>query len=204
MDDRISKRIIIINGKGTSGKDTFVNIVNKYVPTENYSSINLIKKVATQLGYNGGKTMKDRKFLSDMKVLATKYNDSPYNDIIDKVLKFIYCKQNKNQLLFIHIREPKEIQRLVDFCKESNIKVNTLLIKRENIESVEYGNMADDNVYNYDYDFVINNDGTVDDLLNTAIWYLCRILNVPVNYQNNITKYVRMKNGKLQEHVDKF
>ena len=25
-----------------------------------------------------------------------------------------------------------------------------------------------------------------------------------VNYQNNITKYVRMKNGKLQEHVDSF
>ena len=25
-----------------------------------------------------------------------------------------------------------------------------------------------------------------------------------VNYQNNISKYVRMKNGKLQEHVDNF
>ena len=182
MDNLISKRIVIINGKGTSGKDTFVNIVNKYVPTENYSSIDLIRKVATQLGYNGGKTMKDRKFLSDMKVLATEYNDAPYNDIIDRVLKFIYCKQNKNQLLFIHIREPKEIQRLVDFCKESNIEVSTLLIKRENIESVEYGNMADDNVYNYDYDFVINNDGTLDDLLNTAIWYLRRILDIPIEF----------------------
>ena len=89
MDNRTSKRIVIINGKGTSGKDTFVNIVNKYVPTENYSSIDLIRKVATQLGYNGGKTIKDRKFLSDMKVLATEYNDAPYNDIIDRVLKFI-------------------------------------------------------------------------------------------------------------------
>ena len=182
MDNRASKRIVIINGKGTSGKDTFVNIVNNYVPTENYSSIDLIRKVATQLGYNGGKTIKDRKFLSDMKVLATEYNDAPNNDIIDKVLKFIYCKQNKNQLLFIHIREPKEIQRLVDFCKESNIEVSTLLIKRENLESVEYGNMADDNVYNYDYDFVINNDGTLDDLLNTAIWYLRRILDIPIEF----------------------
>ena len=182
MDDRTSKRIVIINGKGTSGKDTFVNIVSNYVPTENYSSIDLIRKVATQLGYNGGKSMKDRKFLSDMKVLATEYNDSPYNDIIDKVLKFIYSKHNKNQLLFIHIREPKEIQRLVDFCKERNIEVSTLLIKRENLESVEYGNMADDNVYNYDYDFVINNDGTLDDLLNTAIWYLRRILDIPIEF----------------------
>ena len=182
MDDRITKRIVIINGKGKSGKDTFVDMCKDYVNTENYSSIDLIKKVATQLGYNGGKTMKDRKFLSDMKVLATEYNDSPYNDIIDKVLKFIYCKQNKNQLLFIHIREPKEIQRLVNFCKESNIEVSTLLIKRENIESVKYGNMADDDVYNYDYDFVINNDGTLDDLLNTAIWYLRRILDIPIEF----------------------
>ena len=71
---------------------------------------------------------------------------------------------------------------MVDFCKESNIEVSTLLIKRENLESVEYGNMADDNVYNYDYDFVINNDGTLDDLLNTAIWYLRRILDIPIEF----------------------
>ena len=42
--------------------------------------------------------------------------------------------------------------------------------------------MADDNVYNYDYDFVINNDGTLDDLLNTAIWYLRRILDIPIEF----------------------
>ena len=151
MDNRASKRIIIINGKGTSGKDTFVNIVNKYVPTENYSSIDLIRKVATQLGYNGGKTMKDRKFLSDMKVLATEYNDAPYNDIIDRVLKFIYCKQNKNQLLFIHIREPEEIKRIVD-----TFGAKTLFIKRENLNDIT-SNSSDGRVSKYKYDYSILN-----------------------------------------------
>ena len=82
MDNRASKRIVIINGKGTSGKDTFANIVNKSAPTENYLSIDLIRKVATQLGYNGGKTMKDRNFLSDMKVLASEYNEKKKKNLL--------------------------------------------------------------------------------------------------------------------------
>ena len=39
MDDRTPKRIVIINGKGKSGKDTFVDMCKDYVNTENYSSI---------------------------------------------------------------------------------------------------------------------------------------------------------------------
>ena len=176
------KQVFIINGKGSVGKDTFVKMVNDYIPSATYSSVDETKYIASLMGWDGRKDAKSRKFLSDLKRLSSEYNDKPYLDVLERINFFFNSMYEEDTLLFVHIREPKEIQRLVDFCKESNIEVSTLLIKRENIESVEYGNMADDNVYNYDYDFVINNDGTLDDLLNTAIWYLRRILDIPIEF----------------------
>lgn len=180
MDFRNTKRIVIINGKGRSGKDTFVYMVKNYISAENYSSIDLIKKVAKQLGYDNGKTMKDRKFLSDLKVLATEYNDAPYNDIINKILRFMYCKNNKNQLLFIHVREPKEIQRLLDFGKMNKIDMSTLLIIRDEIENNTYGNMADDNVNDFIYDYYVYNNESLQDLNNEVLEYLSGFHNFPI------------------------
>ena len=65
------KEIIIINGSGGVGKDTFIAMCDKYTYTKNYSSVDEIKCVARQLGWNGGKTEKDRKFLSDLKLLTS-------------------------------------------------------------------------------------------------------------------------------------
>ena len=39
----MKKQIVIINGSAGVGKDTFVNLVSKYVPTMKYSSIDRIK-----------------------------------------------------------------------------------------------------------------------------------------------------------------
>ena len=70
------KQIFILNGSGGVGKDLFVNMVktsvNKFSPYRvwNYSSIDKVKAIATQIGWSGGKTEKDRKFLSDLKVLT--------------------------------------------------------------------------------------------------------------------------------------
>ena len=107
-----NKKIFIINGKGGSGKDTFVENVDKYVPTDNYSSIESIKQVAELLGWDGGKSDKDRKFLSDLKKLSSDYNDMPYTDILHYISCFLTSMYNEDELLFVHIREPKEIEKV--------------------------------------------------------------------------------------------
>lgn len=60
-------------------------------------------------------------------------------------------KNSDNEIMFIHIREPEEIER-------AKIKFNakTLLIKRESYDNIT-SNSSDANVENYNYDFVINN-----------------------------------------------
>ena len=61
------KNIIIINGTGGSGKDTFVEFVSKYSKVFNFSSVDKVKEVARVIGWSGTKSEKDRKFLSDLK-----------------------------------------------------------------------------------------------------------------------------------------
>lgn len=153
----MSKKIIITNGVACSGKDTFASILNNYITTIKYSSIDRVKEIATLGGYNGEKSEKDRRLLSDLKVLFSEYNDMPFNDvksIVEDFNKGLY----EEDLLLIDIREPHEIERAK---KEFNAR--TILIMNTNVKQIK-SNMADANVYNYKYDYVIENNGTIKDL----------------------------------------
>lgn len=150
------KRIIVINGSGGVGKDQFVNMVGKFAPTENFSSVDKVKEVARLIGWNGGKTEKDRKFLSDLKILVTEYNDMPYESIKSKIQTFL--DDSINSFLFIHIREPREIQRVVE-----EFGALSMLVVRPQVKHIT-SNMADENVFKYEYDIVIDNSGSLSDL----------------------------------------
>ena len=154
----MEKLIIIINGTGGSGKDTFVEFCSKYTKVMNFSSIDRVKEIATLIGWNGGKTDKDRKFLSDLKKLTTEYNDMAFNSIKDCVVRFDNSDTN---ILFIHIREPEEIKRAKDA-----FSAKTLLIKRIGFENIST-NYSDANVDNYNYDYIIENT-TLEELDNNA------------------------------------
>ncbi len=145
----MEKQIIVINGTGGSGKDTFVELCSKYCKVFNFSSIDKIKEIAKLLGWDGGKTEKDRKFLSDLKDLSTKYNDMPYESIKNAINDFY---KTDDLIMFIHVREPKEISRIV-----TDFKAKTVLIKRKKHKIIT-SNFSDANVENYNYDYIIKND----------------------------------------------
>lgn len=161
-------QVIIVNGSGGKGKDTFVELCSEYSITYNYSSVDKIKEVAMMLGWNGAKEEKDRKFLSDLKFLSSNYNNHPL-----EYMKQIYnsCKAFSLDLLFFHIREPKEIE---EAKKIFNAK--TLLIKNSNIQDIKT-NEADANVENYDYDYIIDNDEDLASLEIKAKEFVEEILN---------------------------
>ena len=144
----MEKQIIIINGTGGSGKDTFVEYCMKYAKVINFSSIDKVKEIATLIGWDGEKTERNRKFLSDLKKLTTEYNDMAFNSIKDAVSNF---EVSDNEILFVHIREPEEIARA-----ENSFNAKTLLVKRVGHSNITT-NYSDANVDNYDYDFVIEN-----------------------------------------------
>ncbi len=152
------KNIIVINGYGGSGKDTFVEFVSKYNKVYNFSSVDKVKKIAKLIGWDGQKDEKSRKFLSDLKKLTTDYNDMSFNSIKDAINDF---NNSDKEIMFIHIREPKEIKRIVDIYG-----AKTLFIKRDDIKKVT-SNDSDASVENYNYDYVINNT-SLDKLDNQA------------------------------------
>ena len=157
---KLSKQIFIINGSGGVGKDTFCEKCGHYTDVKVISSIELVKHFATEMGWNGQKTPKDRKFLSDLKDLLTRYNDLPFRDIKRKVNEF--KQDTDNMFLFIHIREPKEIERA-----KNEFNAKTVLVWNKNVSLIN-SNHADANVYDYTYDVLIDNSGTLEELEHEA------------------------------------
>lgn len=166
-------KIYILNGKAGSGKTTFFKLIEEkcrnYV--YNYSTVDLVKKVAYGCGWNGEKTPENRKFLSDLKDLLTEWNDVPYKDCLKEIKRItsladIYDVEHDDWAIFIDCREPKEIQKFVD-----RLGAKTIFIDRK-IEDYNASNHADANVENFEYDIVINNNGTLEDLAAVAMNFI--------------------------------
>ena len=161
-------KIIVINGYAGTGKSTFVNFckcqAGKDQNVYELSTIDCIKKIAKDIGWNGEKTRRDRKFLSDLKDLLTDYNDYPHQLILNQIneIQEISYKP-ENLVIFVHCREPKEIGRF-----QEELNAMTLIIRRADAENVIQINHADAGVFDLIYDVEIwNNDG-LDELKKDA------------------------------------
>ena len=161
----MNKQVIIINGSGGSGKDQLVKLISQQYKTTNISSVDKVKLAAEVLGWDGSKEETDRKFLSDLKLLSAEYCNHPFLYMYEKIRIF---QNDDNDLLFLHIREPKEIQQVKLECIRLGVICKTLLINRKEVGIIK-SNMADGNVENYNYDYIIHNDGTLGELLDKGL-----------------------------------
>lgn len=166
-------KTVIINGSGGCGKDTFVGFCQDINPNVlNISTIDEVKNIAIKMGWDGFKREKDRKFLSDLKDLWEEYNHGPSEDVIKKT-KLFKIKMNSlghnNAVVFIHCREPQYIEKL-----KNELNAITLLIVNPKIPLI-LTNHADRYVLEYQYDYIIENDGTLNDLQKKADNFLNNI-----------------------------
>lgn len=164
------KKVFITNGSGGNGKDTFANLLGKYISVFKYSSIDLVKDMYEHIGIDrNNKTEKKRKLYSDTKDLLTKYDDIPFKDVASIVADF---KNNyiEVDVLLIDIREPDEIARAVE-----TFGAETILVRNPNVTKIE-SNHADKNVENYNYDYIIENDGTIEQLDKVAKIFVKEII----------------------------
>lgn len=63
--------------------------------------------------------------------------------------------EGEERLLFLHVREPEEIERLK---RELGSNCRTLLVRRKGISGQLLGNRSDDEVETFQYDVVLEND----------------------------------------------
>ena len=171
-------KIFVINGVPKSGKDTFVKFVQDTwgdYRTLNISTVDTVKEIAVTCGWDGTKTPRNRAFLSSLKDLLTQWNNLPYNDIINKIdafkrALFVQDIDEDKSIVFIHCREPEEIKKFVD-----EIGAKTLLVRREEVENESQSNHADTNVFDFVYDYTIDNNGTEEELREQANQFLIKI-----------------------------
>ncbi len=155
----MKKTAFVINGSGGVGKDTLCALAAKHYKTVNVSSIDPIKSIARENGWTGEKTNEARRFLSELKRVFTEYNQLPFTYTLDAYKKFL---SSDDELFFVHIREGSEIERFVQGVKEAGGDIKTLLVRSKRTECV-YGNSSDDGVEDYPYDFIYQNDLSLDE-----------------------------------------
>ena len=193
-------KILIINGVGRCGKDTFVDFLEQFVKVKRYSTIDKIKDIAKkEFFWNGEKDNKGRKLLSDLKIASIEYNNQPHEDMIQAIED---ARKKKYDIFTCMIRDIPEIEKA---CNDERIKndIITICISSNRTQNITYGNVADDNVYAYHYDYYLDNSGTLDDLKESVkillndLKMLNKSINInPIEEQKN-TKPVRGLRAKL-------
>ena len=166
-------KVVIINGKPQSGKDTFCKYAQGYCDDDEsantliISSVDPLKEMLTQLGWDGTKTDKIRDMLMDMKQLWVQNQDGPTMFLFNNILEFHKACTGEDNIVFVHIREPEEIKKLVNALtgfESMGIDVISLLVIRESGEDTpnqpaETRRSDDEALINsYEYDVTINND----------------------------------------------
>lgn len=170
-------KVVVVNGMPGCGKTTFEQICSDICdpfavePTSHIpgfsegrvlgidicSTVDFVKVIAKQCGWDGTKSLKNRKFLSDLKDLLTEWDDVPFKRIETRAKVRAKSAADVDWILFVDCREPSEIQKL-----KERLNATTVLIRRESVENSETSNHADANVFNYNYDVTIYNNGSLD------------------------------------------
>lgn len=181
MKSKNKKLMVCINGVATAGKDEFIEFCRNVSYSQdtyiaNLSTIDMIRQAGRLLGCVS-KSEKDRKFLSDLKQLSKEYNNHPRKYIEQQIKNF--CKSSGNTIVFVHCREPKEIEEFKEYFIEYKLVdyFVSALVRNPNVKQI-VSNHSDRDVEHYEYDYHIHNDKGLDELRDTAKTFINDIINV--------------------------
>jgi hypothetical protein len=186
-------KVVIINGKPQSGKDTFCQYAQGYCNDDEsantliISSVDPLKEMLTQLGWDGTKTDEIRDMLMCMKQLWVQNQDGPTMFLFNNIFEFHKACTGEDNIVFVHIREPEEIKKLVNALtgfKSMGIDVISLLVIRKGGEDTQNQpaetRKSDDEalINSYEYDVTINNDEDLIKLQELAAEFVDKLLEV--------------------------
>lgn len=179
----MNPKVIIINGSGGCGKSTFVkkctdiahNEYDNLIVVES-STVDKVKEVAQFCGWDGTKTEKNRAFLHDLKMALEKWNNIPNQSVVDQINSLEKMYSRHDFVIFVNIREADSIRTFIENCQDQlDITPKTLLIRNANVKEI-VSNDADKNVENFVYDYLILNNGTLEELEECARNFLKKML----------------------------
>ncbi len=185
--------VVIINGAGGNGKDTFINLVSKCCAVLNISAIDEIRTVAQMLIDNtiasGGATFdvaaaaenkEDiyRAFLHELKMAWVDFCDGPalslYADIRAAVSRQLSGEEHVD-IIFLHMREASEISKVCQYVVTKIGLVCLTVLMKGRTKASDFENEADANVEEYPYDLTIYNSSSLEVLNLQASMFASRL-----------------------------
>lgn len=149
---------VILNGSNGVGKDTFAEMCSKYADTKHISSVDYVKEMALKIGWDGVKDEDGRKLLHNLKLTLDAYRDTIWSDVMARAEAE---RLSGTEVLFVDIREPSEIFKAYRKFSDVGYTVLSALVTRNGVVA---DNEADKSVNNFNYDFYIDNNGTLEEL----------------------------------------
>lgn len=160
---------IVINGMARSGKDTFADMCCHLGKGYQFSSVEMVKYGCELLGWDGEDKCEASRFaLSEIAKIADKTFDHRKKFIREKLN--VLEESGLFDYVFIHIREPELIQWAV-----SELHCKTVLVRNPRVPEIT-SNESDKNVNNFQYDYVVENRGTLAELEGEAEMYFKRMM----------------------------
>lgn len=171
------KTVILINGKPRAGKDTAVEMMKDHltelmVGTEEFSSIDPVKRMLGDWVDLSAKTEADRKLLAVVGDALQDHSQFRTEMCIDRIDEFF--SQRRNGVFFLHMREPALIEIVKDNCTVRGIKFVSIYLASIRSEDVT-SNAADAGVELGTYDFHMRNDSTLCNLRSAAVQMIDKI-----------------------------
>lgn len=154
------RHLIVVNGFAGSGKDTFCGYCEDYLYKKDKTtwikhSSDFAKTVLFSMDWDGEKTPETRKLLADLVAFGERTGSNLKN------LFRSVDKKGKLDVIFYHERNPREIQKIVDYYRcNQDITVLTVFVNRK-VNEIEEDRW---NIRNFGYDVTIMNDETLEEL----------------------------------------
>lgn len=159
--DTKQKPIIILNGTGGSGKNTFADMFSASYHVAHISMVDIVKIMVGKMGLvSHVKDETYRKFLSDIKLALEAYLDLPFKSVTQAV--DVLLRDDSTDIIFIDMREPYDIERISKLYD-----ITTVLVYNPRVADIT-SNIADASVYDMAYDYVVENSGDLDLLWESA------------------------------------
>lgn len=176
----VKYKVIVLNGAPRAGKDTVAEMIKQIHPqTINVSLAEPAKRVMRFLGKNPtDKTPETRAFLCDLKNLLDEYYDESFNYLEKEIRLYTdelvrYGFEDTAFYVIVHSREPEDIKRIK--TKYNAITVLVEGSKDRIISAADASNEADRHIHDIEYDYTINNKGTLEELNKNVLKFLQEI-----------------------------
>lgn len=161
-------KIFLISGKSESGKDSFYKIARQYFSQDNVYRLAFadeVKRIATEMGWNGEKDENGRSGLIMVGEGARKYFDE---DIwIKKLLGLLQGYHTLDIIFITDCRYPNEVDSVRSWAKSHGHEVYTVRVERplhvNKLTEEQRNNPSEVALDDYGmWDYIIDNGGDYD------------------------------------------